>query len=283
MTGYLPYYSVTCPTTYLTATTTGSTTLSGISMVINWDSAVTGGYWQALTTTGTVTGPTCIACDDGWKSVTRQKFSFTLTKDSSAGYTNYTGDWIYPITDTLAQLTQYNGNFFAEGMPVIAWRSSYVFPTPAAQLKEILKSRRFPGIITQTKPMGHTLDAREVRARETLRRVIGDDKYKNFLKQGWVSVKAKSGLTYQIFPGHGITSVYKQGKMIERLCVVLSGNFPPTDSVIIRYLLILNNETMFRNKAVKHGVHPRVKHPIAVADRPIIEIAREVGLFKKVG
>jgi len=64
-------------------------------------------------------------------------------------------------------------------------------------------------------------------------------------------------LTYQIFPAHGITAVYDKGIMVDRLCVVLRGDFPPTDSLVMRYLLILNNENQFRSFAVKHGVTKR--------------------------
>lgn len=155
-------------------------------------------------------------------------------------------------------------------------------------IKEMLRKRQFPAVtISNSKPMGHAFDNREVRARETLRRVIGEDKYNRFLKQGWVSVKARSGLVYRIYPGHGITEVYDKGTVKERLCVVLKGNFPPTDSVIIRYLLILNNEQMFRGKAIKHSVpggqYQRVQ--MQPEERSIIEIARDIrkGGTRKVG
>jgi len=79
---------------------------------------------------------------------------------------------------------------------------------------------------------------------------------------------------YQIFPGHGITCVYENGKMIERLCVVLRGDFPPTDSVIVRYLMALNNEDQLWGLAIKHGVSTyRPSANIRVADaRPLTEI-----------
>tara|TARA_Y100000034_G_C6761153_1_gene339025 strand:- start:415 stop:753 length:339 start_codon:yes stop_codon:yes gene_type:complete len=77
-------------------------------------------------------------------------------------------------------------------------------------------------------------------------------KFRAFLKNGFISVRAKSGKVYQIFPGHDITCVFEQGKMIERLCVVLKGNFPPTDQLIVRYLILLNDEEKFRSIAVKN-------------------------------
>jgi hypothetical protein len=139
------------------------------------------------------------------------------------------------------------------------------------KLREILQRRQSPLVITSRKSMPEPSDIREIRARETLKRVLGDDKFKSFLKKGFISVRAKSGLVYQIFPAHGITAVYRDGEMTERLCVVLKGNFPPTDSIIMRYLLILNDERDFRKHAIKHQIIQKKTAP-AVDDRSLPEI-----------
>lgn len=129
--------------------------------------------------------------------------------------------------------------------------------SPGDKLREIIQSRQAPLILGTRKALTtveQTTDPREFRARETLLRVLGDEKFKRFMRNGFVSVRAKSGLVYQIFPGHGITNVYQNGEQTERLCVVLKGDFPPTDSLIMRYLLILNDERDFRNHAIEHKV-----------------------------
>ena len=144
----------------------------------------------------------------------------------------------------------------------------------AERLREILNNRMAPGILS-VKSLGYTQDVREMRARETLRRVIGEDKFRDFVRKGSVSVRAKSGLMYQIFPGSNFTKVYDRGKLIEQLCVVLMGGFPPTDSLIMRYLLLLNNESFFRSKAIKHSVHT----PIVAKEsdqRSLVEIFKEL-------
>jgi hypothetical protein len=143
------------------------------------------------------------------------------------------------------------------------------------QIKEILKKRIASDVIVNCKPLGHAEDMREIRARETLRNVIGEDKFRDFARRGSISVRAKSGLTYQIFPGSGFTNVYNSGKMVDRLCVVLTGGFPPTDSLIMRYLMILNNEEQFKSLAIKHGV---TKPIVAQATdrRSLAEIFKEL-------
>lgn len=153
---------------------------------------------------------------------------------------------------------------------------------PKTRLKQIMASRQAPAIHVRERWRLHRStqqcpNEREARARQTLRRVIGDEKYKSFLRNGFVSVRnPKSGLNFQIFPGHGITCVFDKGKMIERLCVVLSGDFPPTDSIIMRYLMILNNEEQFRSIAISHNVTQRKKKIITSDDRSLTEIFKEL-------
>ena len=182
----------------------------------------------------------------------------------------YETTWNYPINTTSATTCYTDGDtlFYPS---VSAW--AYTPPLTAAQrLKEVLNKRMAPNIISTRKPLGYTDDIREVRARETLRRVVGEFKFKDFVRKGSISVKAKSGLTYQIFPGSDFTKVYNCGKMIERLCVVLVGGFPPTDSLIMRFLMILNNEQQFRGYAIKHSAYNYEPPAIHLDSRSLPEI-----------
>jgi len=160
------------------------------------------------------------------------------------------------------------------------WAAVYEVPLkPSERLKQIMRDRCAPTIITTgRKPLRTAADIRESRARETLQRVIGESKFRTFLSKGFVSVKAKSDLVYQIFPGHGITNVYNRGSLVERLCVIMKGDFPPTDSLIMRFLMILNNEDQFRSYAVQHGVyqHKAVRFTKTSDQRSLSEIFKEL-------
>ena len=165
------------------------------------------------------------------------------------------------------------------------WKARYVptpIKTPKERLKELLQSRHAPIIMGARKPLVIPQDVREIRARETLQRVIGNDKFQRFIKDGFISVRAKSGLHYQIFPAHGITNVYCDGEQIERLCVVLRGDFPPTDSLIMRYLIILNDEARFRSYAIKHTVIVKKPTLITNDERSLTEIFQEMKQARKV-
>lgn len=159
-------------------------------------------------------------------------------------------------------------------------RSAPPLPSVSESLKKILEARQAPFIIVRrSRPLSIAADIREARARQTMRRVLGDEGYQRFLCRGFVSVRAKSGRVYQIFPGHEFTRVYENGRMIERLCVVFKGSqdFPATDSLIMRYLLVLNDEDRFWALANKHG--PLVTlagAPALVDSRPLTEIMADL-------
>jgi hypothetical protein len=177
--------------------------------------------------------------------------------DSTTTEANTNTNWIYEnnttsATDTTTLTTAWRVYYDSNG-----WQKPsglYVPKTPQERMREIIKSRISPAVHVRNNPLSHTECERETRARETLKRVVGEAQFRRFLSKGFVTAKGKSGKVYQIFPGHGITKVYYGGKMIERLCVVLPGSFPPTDSVIVRYLLAINNEQMLWSKGIKHGV-----------------------------
>lgn len=198
----------------------------------------------------------------GW-NICNDNTSCTYTINTNIG--GYNNDYIIKH-DTYAT----TGNW--------SWEECEPFKqlTPQERLREIIRSRHAPAFHSRRNPMRQPEDIRETRARETLRAVLGEDKFRQFIKNGFVTVWAKSGLVYQIFTGHGITRVYDKGKQVERLCVVLRGNFPPTDELIMRYLLILNDERDFRKHAIKHTVSRPEKVKPVMSDKSLTEIYREI-------
>jgi len=144
---------------------------------------------------------------------------------------------------------------------------------PGDRIRQIIRDRMGPAIHRKRTSMQTASDIREERARDTLRRIIGHQAFKRFIRDGFITVRPKSGLIYRIYPGYGITDVFDKGIMVDRLCVVLSGNFPPTDSLLMRYLLILNDEGEFSKYAVQHGVpdRSRLVFPTQKEVKPLTE------------
>lgn len=131
---------------------------------------------------------------------------------------------------------------------------NFVYPeSPKDKLRRIMRERYAPAFLRDR--LEAAADDRERRARETLRKVVGPEEYRRFLTRGFVLVRGRSGLVYQCWPGHSIdtiTKVWRHGACVERLCVYLTGDFPPTDELIMRALLIMNDEADFRSRANVH-------------------------------
>lgn len=135
----------------------------------------------------------------------------------------------------------------------VTWTIPAPIP-PSERMRQMIQARMAPAFHRSRTSLSIAMDVREERARQTLRRIIGDQAFKKFMRDGFITVVPKSGLTYRIYPGSGMTEVYDRGIMVDRLCVVLQGEFPPTDSILMRYLLILNDEGEFSRYAIKHYV-----------------------------
>lgn len=143
--------------------------------------------------------------------------------------------------------------------------------SPGERLHKMIQARMAPRFHRRRRSLSTAMDIRERRARQTLRRVIGDQAFRKFMRDGFITVVPKSGLTYKIRPGHGMTEVYDRGIMVDLLCVVLQGNFPPTDSLLMRYLLILNDEGEFCKYAVKHAVSSPIPAVLPMENKPLTE------------
>lgn len=223
-------------------------------------------YWG---TGSDSTAFTANICDTWWSNnvVTTSADNYTglwtELKSTTSTAIDYDFDW-----NNYVKAFEYKYRWLAENTVVFDF-------DPKSRIKRIIQQRYAPAIRTR-RHLSIADDEREGRARETLLKVIGKNKFKNFIKNGFISVRAKSGLMYQIFTGHGITNVYRDGVMVERLCVVLKGGFPPTDSLIMRYLLILNDEQDFRNHAVEHRITSPTNSQSPVDERSLMEIYEEI-------
>lgn len=242
----------------ITSSTNGEVSISyGDGSFLTLDGYVKNIIYEILPTSSTTV--------NYWKMPFITTSTTTTTTDLSFHYYDYswpTTKYEMPIYYTITLPGLYKFSHQEQDLPT--------------RLKKVIESRVSPRIKTSRNSLKSSNDIREQRARETLKRVLGEQKYKNFVRNGFISVKAKSGLVYQIYPGYNKTSVYKNGQKIESLCVILNGNFPPTDSLIMRYLLLLNNEEMFRSKAIKHSVNNYDKFPQQEDNRDLNEIYRSL-------
>ena len=118
------------------------------------------------------------------------------------------------------------------------------------QIRDRLRRNLLPQFLFKRFGLGNVKKPSEARARDALQNIIGNERFRRYLKNGFVSIRGKSGRVYQVFPGHQMTKVWEADEHIEDLCVVLvDSSLPPSDSVIMRMLMILDSEDAFRRVA----------------------------------
>jgi hypothetical protein len=94
-----------------------------------------------------------------------------------------------------------------------------------------------------------TIQEFEQTALETLREMISEREFRNYLRYGFILVRGQSGRIYQIFKNKQHTKVWEQGKLVEEICVRIEGNVhvPPTDNVIAFKTMIETSEDFFKS------------------------------------
>jgi hypothetical protein len=247
-----------------------SITNYGIDAIYGTATAATTTTCYPTMTTATYYGD-YTSCTDNYKikyylqsNNINYKYNIIPNKTSYCGSINYR--WLTDDSETRTDCGYLLSN--SEWAPRLS--------SPQEQLRKAMAQRLAPAIHILRKALTPA-EERETRARETLRRVIGDEKYQKYLRCGFVTVRnPRNGFTYQCFPGHGGVKVWKDGQMVESWCVLLQGNFPPTDQLITRYLMVLNNPDQLRAIANVSRGNNRARQPQQVMPQEDL-----VKLFKK--
>jgi hypothetical protein len=84
-------------------------------------------------------------------------------------------------------------------------------------------------------------------ALETLREVISEAEFRKYLRYGFILVRGQSGDVFQIFRNRSHTRVWRNGKVVEEVCVrIKASDVPPTDNVIAFRQIIQTSEAEFK-------------------------------------
>lgn len=118
-----------------------------------------------------------------------------------------------------------------------------------SEVSEPIITWTFQGYIVTKKTRGDLVNhvsENELVAIETLREMISETEYRRYMKYGFISVRSKSGSVYQVFRNHPHTKVWKDGKLVEEVCVRIRNKVPPTDNVIAFKIMIETDEDEFK-------------------------------------
>lgn len=110
---------------------------------------------------------------------------------------------------------------------------------PPEQLLRLLGRLGIP-----IEPTGEERRAAEARARDLLRRQLGDAEYERLVKRGYLEIASPTipGRTYRVPYFQGVVDVIEDGVLTMRLCVVPTRWVPDPDIVIMHKLLIEGDE-----------------------------------------
>jgi hypothetical protein len=126
---------------------------------------------------------------------------------------------------------------------------SVLFPTsetPRSNKRNKIRSNLLPDIHSRACPIRDIPENEQI-AIEALREEITESEFRKYIKYGFVLVEGQSGKTYQIFRNQSHTKVWKNGKVIEEICVRIKNHrIPPTDNVIAFLNMVQIDEEEFR-------------------------------------
>ena len=185
--------------------------------------------------------------------------TYTIYIGINTGTENYTtvasAETYVPITDTLNNLfggTTYSPETY-QYVTSLGGCGYGEYSNPQTPKEAKRAALRFKiRTALRSKMVAHHLPTpsndEEQRARKLLLSLIGQERYRLYLKRGFVVEQGKSGLKYKIKPGHSMVEVLhpkKSGEFFKfrSLCIQpkVSG-LPPTDSVIMRIMLVRHDE-----------------------------------------
>lgn len=90
----------------------------------------------------------------------------------------------------------------------------------------------------------------EARARGLLRDVVGDAACNSYLRKGFLGIRGRSGLVYKVSAtGLRVLAPLEGGGYdeYESICIVFrNGDFPPTDAVVMKAMMVLHDEAELR-------------------------------------
>lgn len=124
------------------------------------------------------------------------------------------------------------------------------------EMRDRLRKNLQPEIVTRNRYLwGVDLTEEEVRARTLLLELVGDLSFRRYLRKGFIMVTGKSGTIYKVSGGNNLIISYikdNKGRYVpnEKFCVQFTyADLPFTDGVIMRKLIIENDEFALRKRA----------------------------------
>jgi hypothetical protein len=239
---------------------------------ITWDRGI-GSYNTATILYNTSASTTATTnMYDTWTTVGPGTITWNTNKYTTDNYTTDNYTW-----STASDVWLHNDDSHIWTIKHQAWYTSKP-KTAQEKLQEIIQARHTPAIHTKRQGISVSADPREIKAHDTLQLLIGHQRYRQYLKNGYVTIhNRQNGKTYQVYPGTKFTHVYDHGQREPDLCIYLAHDFPPTDQLIAKILLIQTDPNHYHRIANKHQPRPQtILAPTTASNLSLPEIYKEL-------
>lgn len=176
-----------------------------------------------------------------------------FTLNVTTGGTTLTTGWEQPWYEVYIQKYMTRQQVKLKPQP----RRRYIARSPQNHRGVVIRSADRGQLFSDASPA-------ELVALQLLRQLVEPEMFRRYLRQGFVSVRAKSGLVYQI-DRHARIKVWDLGVHVASLCVHFGeGRIPPTDEVVSKILVVESDEVdIWKRSNVAWEVDP--------ATRPVLQ------------
>lgn len=209
----------------------------------------------------------------GLKSMSKYVKSLTMKRPASADVWHISGQ--YSTSDGTATPTSFAWPTMwidSESTATSSYCRYGDIPaqSPVDEFRERIRQNLRPEILVKNRDIwGVALTDEEARARSLLFDLVGEAEFRRYLRRGFIMVAGRSGTFYKISGGHSLVTSYVRNDQggyepYERFCVQFAQyNLPFTDGVIMRKLLVENDEFALRKASNVHRVLTQPRTAVA--------------------
>jgi hypothetical protein len=132
--------------------------------------------------------------------------------------------------------------YTAGAITAVNWTLTGSWIAPVEEKEKIPRNHRAQPLRSYKKDqLFSDVPQEELIALQLLKKIVEPAEFKRYLKHGFINVRGKSGLIYQV-PRSGQVIVWDNGTMIASLCIHVGRGIPPSDEVVAKMLIIEGHE-----------------------------------------
>ena len=195
---------------------------------------------------------TSAATETNYLGYLSNDYGYTISPNTPA-FKGISEDWLTVMDREVLTSGYYTGGLGQESVvkytyvDLDSWGNWGIPVSKKDQFQQKIRSNLVIQIKSRVDLDSKVVSPAELRAMETLREIISESDFRKYLRYGFVLIKGQSGSVYQIFKNRSHTKVWRDGKIVEEICVrIKDQSIPPTDNIMAFKTIIETNEEEFK-------------------------------------